>query len=180
MTLALFILVLTLGVFLLTYKPTEIAALRVFALVLLLAACGTLLLRADPVAIAWSGGTEYTVANAPAGYESLHYGSSFSTSVAVPNGLYLVTMSFIEPTVHGAGQRVMSVSINDQQVLTVFDIFARAGFMAPLTRSFVVSVTGGTMVFDFGTYVRSAVVSGIVIEPLTNVVLTAPGTTTIN
>jgi hypothetical protein len=172
MTLALFLIVLALGVFLLTYKPHEVVGVRVLALVLLLTACGTLLLRADPAPIAWSGGTEYTVANAPAGYESLHFGTSFSCSVAVPNGLYLVSMSFIEPTAFAAGARIMHVSINDQPVLTHFDVFARSAFLVPLTRSFVVSVTGGTMTFDFGADVRSAVVSGIVIEPLTNVVLT--------
>jgi hypothetical protein len=173
MTLALFLIVLALGVFLLTYKPTEVVGVRVFALVLLLTACGTLLLRADPAPIAWSGGTEYTVANAPAGYESLHFGTSFSfTQAAVPDGQYVVTFSFIEPTVQAVGQRVFDVSINDQPVIRQLDVFARAGFMTPVTRSVVVDVKGGRMVFNFTASVRSAVVSGIVIEPLTNVVLT--------
>lgn len=140
-----------------------------FALLLL---CFTFALRADPAPIAWSGGTEFTVANAPQGYETLHFGASFSCSVAVPNGLYLVTMSFIEPTAFAAGARIFHVSINDTPVLTHFDVFARSAFLVPVTRSFVVGVTGGTMTFDFGADVRSAVVSGVVIEPLTNVVLT--------
>lgn len=174
MTLALFVIVLALGVFLLTYKPPHASPLRILAALLLLTACGTLLLRADPVAIAWNGGTEYTVANAPPGYESLHFGSSFSfTQTAVPDGQYVVTFSFIEPTVQAVGQRLFDVSINDQPVVRQLDVFARAGFMVPLTRSVVVDVKGGIMRFVFYASVRSAVVSGIVIEPLTNVLFTA-------
>lgn len=175
MTIALFVIVLALGVFLHTYNPREPSELRIArfaALLLFLIACGTLLLRADPVPIAWSGGTEFTVANAPPGYESLHFGASFSFTQAVADGQYVVTFSFIEPTVQAVGQRVFDVSINDQPVVKQLDVFARAGFMVPLTRSVIVDVKGGRMVFSFVATVRSAVVSGIVIEPLTNVVLT--------
>jgi hypothetical protein len=147
-----------------------------FALLLL---CFLFCLRADdpgqpgvagemgPVPIVWNGGTEYTVLDAPAGFETLHFGTAFSFSQAVPNGEYLVTFSFIEPVVLGPGGRVFDVAINDEPVLTHVDIMAKVGFMVPMTRSVIVAVTGGVMLFNFSTTARSAVVSGVTIEPLT-------------
>jgi hypothetical protein len=145
--------------------------LHVVAVLVILALCAFSLnrtLRADPAPITWNGGTEYTVVDAPDGYAVLHFGTAFSFSQAVPNGEYLVTLSFIEPVVLGPGGRVFDVSINDGPVISHLDLTAKAGFMVPMTRSVIVAVTGGVMLFNFSATVRSAVVSGVTIEPLTN------------
>jgi hypothetical protein len=117
--------------------------------------------------IPWNGGAEYSVLDAPAGFETLHFGTAFSFTEAVPNGEYLVTFSFIEPVVLAPGGRVFDVSINDGPVISHLDLTAKVGFMVPTTRSVIVAVTGGVMLFNFSATVRSAVVSGVTIEPLT-------------
>jgi hypothetical protein len=123
--------------------------------------------------IDWLGGTEYTVANAPPGYETMHFGDLFVGSTPVPPGEYTVTMTFIEPTVQNVAGRIFSVTINETPVLWRFDLFASEGFMMPAERKVPVSVgRGGRMVFLFKADVRYALVSGITIEPLTNDLLT--------
>ena len=124
-------------------------------------------------AIDWMGGTDYTVPNAPPGYETMHFGQLFVGSVPVPNGDYLVTFKFLEPSVQQVGARIFNVAINDTPALWRLDLFASEGFMVPAERSVQASVArGGLMVFHFWSDVRSAVVSSITIEPLTNDVLT--------
>src|SRR4051812_25874961 len=96
----------------------------------------------------------------------MHFGASFWTTIALPDGIYDVSLAFIEPTVGGFKQRVFDVTINDQPVLVNLDIWGWAGWMKPLYRRVIVAVQGGTMRIDFRATVRSAVVSGITIEKL--------------
>ncbi len=90
-------------------------------------------------------------------------------------GPYIVTLNFIEPTVLAAGQRVFSVSINDQPVLVNFDVFAAAGYLTPVQRSFVVFpavrpgialTANAQLVIAFSASVRNAVISSIQASPL--------------
>jgi hypothetical protein len=142
------------------------------SLLLFLVVAGALL--ADSTPIAWNGGSEFSVQTAPPGYEFMHYGSSFSTTIEVPPGIYVLTLRFIEPTVKTVGSRVFDVAINDQPVLSRFDVFARAGFMQPIERAFVVVVKTKTLAVDFTASVRSAIVSGIQVAPVENLLWPSP------
>ena len=100
------------------------------------------------------GGTSSTTAsisNTPdqALYQGERHGV-FSYQFAVPNGTYNVTLKFSENYWTSAGKRIFGVVINGAQVLSNFDIVAAAG--APFTaldKTFVVSVTGGTITIQF-------------------------------
>lgn len=85
----------------------------------------------------------------PALYQTERYGA-FSYQFTVPNGNYNVLLKFAEIYFTSAGQRIFSVSINGNPVLTNFDIVAAAG--APLTaidQTFPVAVTNETIAIQF-------------------------------
>ena len=61
-------------------------------------------------------------------YQNERWGASFSyTFNNLPAGFYSLTLKFAEIVYSSAGIRIFDVSINGQQVLTNFDIFAAAG-----------------------------------------------------
>ena len=66
----------------------------------------------------------------------------------------------------GPFQRLFSVSINDQPVLVNFDVFAAAGYLTPIQRSFVAVPNNGQLVIAFSASVRNAVISSIQVSPL--------------
>ncbi len=116
------------------------------------------------------GGTiAYTIPVLPPGTTdaTLRYCVSCSYTIPTTEGQpYLVTLTFIEPTVQAAGQRVFSVSINDQPVLRDFDVFAAAGFLTQIQRSFVAVPNNAQLVIAFSASVRNAVISSIQVSPL--------------
>ena len=63
----------------------------------------------------------------PTLYQSERYGTFSYTFSNLPAGYYTVTLLFAEIFYNAAGKRLFDVSINGQQVLTDFDIFADAG-----------------------------------------------------
>ncbi len=94
----------------------------------------------------------------------------FAYDFAVANGNYLVTLKFAEIFFTSAGSRVFNVAINNQPVLTNFDVFAAAGgFRLAVDRSFPVSVTGGRIRIDFSNVVENPKISAIEIVPATGV-----------
>lgn len=115
--------------------------------------------------VTFAGGADLPISGAPPGYESVHYGAAFTVSAQLPNGDYRVTLRFLEPTVQGPLQRVFDVTANDLPVLTRLDLFRRAGFMAPLVRTFAVSVTGGRLDLEFSARIRNALFFGVAVEP---------------
>ena len=61
-------------------------------------------------------------------YQSERFGGTFSYTFSnLPAGYYQVTLKFAEIYDTAAGRRMMNVSINYDQVLTDFDVFATAG-----------------------------------------------------
>ena len=80
----------------------------------------------------------------------------------VPNGSYVVTLKFAELYWNGAGSRVFNAFINDQQVLSNFDIFASAGGQyRGLDKSFSITVSGGTINIAFSGIVDNPKVDAI-------------------
>jgi hypothetical protein len=102
----------------------------------------------------------------PTLYQSERYGN-FSYNFAVPNGSYTVVLKFAEIFWTTAGKRVFNVSINNQAVLTNFDILAQPN-SAPNTavdRAFPVTVTGGAISLTFTTVVDNAQINAIEVVP---------------
>ena len=102
----------------------------------------------------------------PTLYQSERYGN-FSYNIAVPNGSYTVVLKFAEIFWTTAGKRVFNVSINNQAVLTNFDILAQPNSASntALDRAFPVTVTNGAISITFTTLVDNAQINAIEVVP---------------
>jgi hypothetical protein len=69
---------------------------------------------------------------------------TFSYTVLVPDGQYLVLLSFIDPYRTAANQRIFDVTVNGLKVLAGFDIVGSVGQNQPVAKSFPVTATGAT------------------------------------
>jgi hypothetical protein len=97
-------------------------------------------------------------------YQTWRYGNfTYTIPNLTPGATYTVRLDFSENVATAAGQRVFDVSINGNQVLTNFDIFATAGgAFTALTEQFTaVANSSGQIVIQFTTVVGNARVSGI-------------------
>jgi hypothetical protein len=119
----------------------------------------------------FTGGTAATTPFDVAGtdndpiYYSYRSGTSFSYSLAVPNGNYSLVLNFVDPTSTAAGQRKFNVTVEGKQLLTNFDIFAAAGPKTAISKAFAVTVTGGKLTLSLKSVVGSAILSGLVLYP---------------
>jgi alpha-glucosidase (family GH31 glycosyl hydrolase) len=103
-----------------------------------------------------NGGNSNMIANAIAGtdddvlYQSEHLGSAFSAFFDCPNGTYETTLYDAETRWNAVGQRLFNVSIQGQQVLSNFDIFAASGGSnIAIAVTFTNIVSGGQLEIDF-------------------------------
>lgn len=80
---------------------------------------------------------------------------------------YIVRLHFAENVATAAGQRVQNVSINGQQVLTNFDIFAEAGAFKALVKEFDATADASSKItISFQTVAGTTRVSGIeILDP---------------
>ncbi|WP_084658461.1 malectin [Thermogemmatispora onikobensis] len=127
----------------------------------------------------YSGGTTASTSNAidtsgvtnpapQAVYQSNRYGNFTYTIPSLTAGAtYTVRLHFAETYWSAAGKRVFNVSINGQQVLTNFDIYAAAGGAnRAVVRQFsATATTSGTVTIQFSTVVDNAQVNGLEILP---------------
>jgi hypothetical protein len=80
----------------------------------------------------------------------------------VPNGTYSVVLKFAETSVTQPGQRIFNVSINDQSVLTNFDIFASAGGAnIALDKQYAVAVSSGQLEIQLAAVTGAAMMCAI-------------------
>ena len=96
-------------------------------------------------------------------YRTERYGNFTYTIGKLENGAtYTVRLHFAEIYWDGAGQRAFNVSLNGQQVLSNFDIFAAAGgkFIA-VVRKFKAAAVNGQIVIAYTTLKDNAKCSGI-------------------
>jgi hypothetical protein len=97
-------------------------------------------------------------------YQSERYGNfTYTVPQLVPGAAYTVRLHFAEIWWNAAGKRLFNVSINGQQVLSNFDVYANAGgkFKA-LVREFSVAATSsGQIVIVYSTLKDNAKSSGI-------------------
>ncbi|QZP38110.1 malectin domain-containing carbohydrate-binding protein [Halobaculum magnesiiphilum] len=103
-------------------------------------------------------------------YHTERYGD-FSYDAPLADGTYEVTLHFAElyqgvANDGGEGDRLFDVSIEGQQVLDEYDIYAEAGGEhAAITETVTVEVTDGELNVDFSTVEDNAKVSAIEVEP---------------
>jgi hypothetical protein len=139
----------------------------------------------DSVGLFWSADTGFnpngggpsatsnliTGASAPGVYQFAHYGNGpgspqLTYTFTVPNGSYMVNLKVVDAVKSGPGQRVFSVAINGQTVLSNLDLFVQTGQMNQAYDSaFPVSVTNGQVVIQYTTSVLNSKVCGIEIVP---------------
>ncbi len=117
----------------------------------------------------YSGGWYYTTSSSinntsdPTLYQTIRYGNSTYT-VPVAAGTYNVTLKFAELTQFYSGGRVFNVSLNGNTVLSNFDIYANAGALTAIDKTFTVS-TGSQIVIQFSSVVGNPIVNAIAISP---------------
>jgi len=116
-------------------------------------------------------------------YRTERYGDPFGYDVPVENGTYEVTLKFAEifqgaapqDTVDSSGptdgtnenDRLFNASIEGQQVLTNYDIFAEVGPLNATDETFTVEVTDGQLDIDFEATYDNAKVSAVKVERVT-------------
>lgn len=123
-----------------------------------------------------SGGAPFTIAAGPLAGQTLRSGQAFSYRIpALDDVPYVLTLQFAEPCgpgagcgsqVTGSGQRVFSVSVNDQLLLPRLDVYAAAGVQKITSRTSVVFAADSAIVIGFAGIVRTAVVSSVTLIPL--------------
>jgi hypothetical protein len=102
---------------------------------------------------------------------TLRYGSPIVYDIGLPQpGLYTVLLQMVEPNATAAGERVFSVTANDQPIVDGLDLWYSAGLQVPTARSAIVSVTGTALHLLFtaeklGLGHDTAVVSAIAVSP---------------
>jgi fibronectin type 3 domain-containing protein len=97
-------------------------------------------------------------------YQTERYGNfSYTPTGLTPGATYTVRLHFAELYWTGAGQRLFNVTINGQQVLRNFDIFAQAGGKdIAIVESFTATAdASGTITIGFVSVKDNAKVSGI-------------------
>ncbi len=103
-----------------------------------------------------NGGSSNMIANVIAGtgdgvlYQSEHLGTTFSAFFDCPNGTYETTLYEAETQGRTTGQRLFDVSMQGQQVLSNFDVFATSGGAnTALALTFTNTVSSGQLEIDF-------------------------------
>lgn len=123
----------------------------------------------------FSGGTTASTSNtidtsgvtnpAPqAVYQSNRYGNfTYTIPGLTASANYTVRLHFAETYWSAAGKRLFNVSMNGQQVLSNFDIFATAGgaYKAVVEQFSATASTGGSVTIQFSDVVDQAQVNGI-------------------
>jgi autotransporter family porin len=96
-------------------------------------------------------------------YQTEHYGMT-SASYPVPNGTYMVKLHFAETFsgITGPGQRVFTVTLNGNTVLSNFDVYAQAGGAdTALLETFLVTATNGQITITFTPSRENPEINGI-------------------
>jgi beta-galactosidase len=107
--------------------------------------------------------------HAPALYSTYRAGA-FAYDLPLPDGKYVVTAHFVEPSESSTGARVFDVAADGRVVLTGVDPFALAGGkMKAAQRSFAATVSGGHLRIEFRPRQgKPAIVSALDVVPATS------------
>jgi hypothetical protein len=137
----------------------------------------------------YNGGNPYSTAAAiaatpdPVLYQTERWSATPLTyQFAVTNGTYTVTLKFSENYATAAGQRKFAIAINNQTLVSSFDIFSQAGggFRA-IDQVFSVPVSNGQLAITLTPVVGSPKIDAIQIVPGSGPALTvSPGTVSLS
>lgn len=99
---------------------------------------------------------------------TLRYGQSITYTITVPiAGIYVIMLSFMEPGYSTVGQRVFSVTGNDQPLLQNIDVFAEAGLLVPLVKSSLLYIQSKLILtLNNPTPGHNAIISSILVSNL--------------
>lgn len=104
----------------------------------------------------YSSGNPHISSNAisgtsnPAIYQSERWGNKvLGYDFPIANGQYTVVLHFAEIAFSAVGQRVFDVALENNPVLTKYDIFAKAGANTATTETFPVTVSDGVLNVNF-------------------------------
>jgi hypothetical protein len=111
-------------------------------------------------------------------YQSERYGNfTYTAEGLIAGGTYTVRLHFAEIYWSSAGQRVFNVSINGQQVLSNFDIYAAAGGKyKAIVKEFTATATNGQIAIVYSTLRDNAKSSGIELVPVSGAASTSLAT----
>ncbi|WP_439883483.1 heparin lyase I family protein [Pontibacter sp. MBLB2868] len=98
-----------------------------------------------------------------ANYRYASNGNTFSYDVPVSqSGNYTVKLHFVEPYFKSSQSRVFNVSLEGQQKISNYDIYAAVGFGTSVVKTITdVAVTDGKLNIDFTSVKNNAIISGI-------------------
>jgi hypothetical protein len=88
--------------------------------------------------------------------------------VPLTNGDYLIRMHFVENYWTDAGLRVFGVNIENQQVLTNFDIFTEAGYRRAIVKDFAATVSDGVLTVKFNPTANRVALAALELYQVTN------------
>ena len=94
-------------------------------------------------------------------YKSYRTGSAFQYALDVPDGVYDVTLHFVEFAAVAPGNRLMDISAEGVLVLDDLDIFAQVGADVAYQESFSATVSDGVLDLDFQAVAGNSIVSAI-------------------
>jgi hypothetical protein len=95
-------------------------------------------------------------------------GAETRYEIPVTNGNYQVRMHFIENYFTGPGLRVFNINIENQQVLTNFDIFNEVGYRTALVKDFNATVTDGVLTIKFNPTLNRVALAALELFQITN------------
>jgi hypothetical protein len=91
---------------------------------------------------------------------------AFSYSISIPNGDYVLNLGFAETVLPSAGQRVFNVTAQGNSILTSYDILTQTPTNTALIKSFLITVSAGTVNLVFTNVVENPKINNIEIIPL--------------
>ena len=94
-------------------------------------------------------------------YQTVRFGMN-GYRFTVPNGIYTVTLHFVEPEYTAVGKRIFSVRLQEREVVQHLDLFARVGQFAALKMTFDdIKITTGSLAIDFVNEINNPCIAGI-------------------
>jgi hypothetical protein len=100
--------------------------------------------------------------------------------IPVQDGTYEVTLKFAEIFFSSNGQRVFDVSVEGDQKLNDYDIYAEAGAFTATDKTYTVEVTDGTLDIDFAAETDNAKLSAIKVVRVGDASQTTSADVTVN
>ena len=95
-------------------------------------------------------------------------GAETRYEIPVTNGNYQVRMHFVENYFAGPGLRVFNTTIEDQLLLSNFDIFSEVGYRTALVKDFNVTVTDGVLTIKFNPTINRVALAALELFQITN------------